>query len=62
MKVIHYPQQGLQFTDWAITKSCILCYSLGIAYLVSQPEAAIPYLELGLQAAQFQVTSIFIQI
>ena len=32
----------------------LCCSSLGIAYLVlAQPESAIPYLEFGLQAAQF---------
>ena len=53
---IHYLQQGLQLSErLADNQSQALCYSsLGIAYLVlSQPEAAIPNLESGLQAAQF---------
>lgn len=53
---ISYLQQGLQLSEkLGDRQSQSLCYnSLGIAYvLLEQPQAAIPYLEKGAQAAQF---------
>lgn len=60
---INYLQQGLQLSErlgdvsgagFSLQQSkALCCSSLGIAYIVlSQASAAIPYLELGLQAAQ----------
>ncbi|MFB2921453.1 tetratricopeptide repeat protein [Aerosakkonema funiforme] len=60
---INYLQQGLQLserlgdsygTESVLQQSKALCgSSLGIAYIIlSQPQAAIPYLEIGWQAAQ----------